>query len=415
MRARIHGGSEMIGGSCVEVMASSGDRLVLDLGLPLEANAGEGAEPPEIPGLDGSDSRLLGVVVSHSHPDHYGLVDAAGPDVPVFMGAATRRILKEAKYFTPLGLEHPGTQAVLIDRQPIPIGAFLLTPFLVDHSAFDAYALLVEADGRRLFYSGDLRAHGRKPGVFAALVREPPARVNALILEGTTVSRSRTAPALSEADVEDNLRKEIRKTRGMTLACYSAQNIDRLVSVYRAAIREGRDLVVDLYGAAIAAASGKDTIPQGSWEQVRVYVPQAQRVRVKETEQYWRVNELGVSRIYAEEIAETPSSWVMSFRSSMAAELDRAGALQNARAAWLMWSGYLEGAAGERTKRVFERRNIPLSVIHASGHATVEDLQRVAGAIEPDRIVPIHTTEPERYPQLFDRVEAHRDGEWWDV
>jgi len=32
--------------------------------------------------------------------------------------------------------------------------------FLVDHSAYDAYALLVEADGERLFYSGDLRDVG---------------------------------------------------------------------------------------------------------------------------------------------------------------------------------------------------------------------------------------------------------------
>jgi len=35
------------------------------------------------------------------------------------------------------------------------------SPHLVDHSAYDAYALSVEADGQRILYSGDLRAHGR--------------------------------------------------------------------------------------------------------------------------------------------------------------------------------------------------------------------------------------------------------------
>ena len=50
---------------------------------------------------------------------------------------------------------------LLADRKPFELRPFTITPFLVDHSAFDAYALLVEAGGRRLFYSGDLRGHGR--------------------------------------------------------------------------------------------------------------------------------------------------------------------------------------------------------------------------------------------------------------
>jgi hypothetical protein len=38
---------------------------------------------------------------------------------------------------------------------------------------------------------------------------------------------------------------------------------------------------------------------------------------------------------------------------------------------------------------------IPLSTIHASGHATTQDLQRLASAIGADRIVSIHTAVPE--------------------
>jgi ribonuclease J len=412
VRACIHRGSDTIGGSCVEVRAENGARLLLDLGLPLETD--DDVQPPLVPGLDGSDPDLLGVVVSHSHPDHYGLIDEAAPEIPVYMGAATARILREAKYFTPMGLERPVTRE-LVDRLPLSVGPFTITPYLVDHSAFDAYALLLEADGRRLFYSGDLRAHGRKPGTFRSLVAEPPEDVDALLLEGTTISRDEAGQTISETEVETRLRREIRKTTGMLLACYSAQNIDRLVSVYRATIREGRDLIIDLYGAAIAAASGRSTVPQADWERVRVYVPQSQRVRVKKTEQFWRVNELGDSRIYAEEIVEDQSLWVMSFRTSMAAELDRAGALQRARAVWMMWHGYLDGEAGERTLRSFRRRNIPLSVIHASGHASVRDLQRLAGAINADEVVPIHTAVPGRYADNFDNVASRKNGEWWKV
>jgi ribonuclease J len=54
-------------------------------------------------------------------------------------------------------------------------------------------------------------------------------------------------------------------------------------------------------------------------------------------------------------------------------------------------------------------------LLHASGHATVEDLQSLAKAISPSRIVPIHTAHPERFARIFGHAEPHRDMEWWDV
>lgn len=48
------------------------------------------------------------------------------------------------------------------DGQALMLGPFTVTPLLVDHSAFESYALLVEAGGRRLLYSGDPSAfHAR--------------------------------------------------------------------------------------------------------------------------------------------------------------------------------------------------------------------------------------------------------------
>ena len=83
----------------------------------------------------------------------------------------------------------------LADRKPFGIGPFRITPYLVDHSAFDAYALMVEADGKRVFYSGDFRAHGRKAALFERLVRSPPKDIDALLMEGTTLGRAATAEA----------------------------------------------------------------------------------------------------------------------------------------------------------------------------------------------------------------------------
>jgi ribonuclease J len=105
----------------------------------------------------------------------------------------------------------------------------------------------------------------------------------------------------------------------------------------------------------------------------------------------------------------------MSFRPSMATELSRAGCLDGAGAIWMMWAGYLEGEAGNRTRAIFDRLGIDLKVIHVSGHASVEDLQRLAAAINADKVIPIHTDVPELFDSLFDRVEIHGDGEWWEV
>jgi len=278
MRVCIHRGAHEIGGTCVEV-GSDGDRLVLDIGTPLDAMSDEIAEPPPVPGLtDGGDGSIVGLLISHPHQDHYGLVGHVHPDVPIFTGRAAAAILTAARFFSPASA-NLAPAGHLSHRRPINLGRFRVTPYLADHSAFDSYSLLVEADGRRLFYTGDLRGHGRKSDVFEELLAEAPANVNAALLEGTRVGRSDDPEGgVDESAVELEMAERFRRTHGLALVYASAQNIDRLVTVYRASRRAKRTLVIDLYGATIAQATGRETIPQPGFTDLRVYVPQRQRV-----------------------------------------------------------------------------------------------------------------------------------------
>ena len=98
MRVCIHRGSKQIGGSCVEV-ESIGQRLLIDLGLPLDAEKNSIQYLPDIVGLDGSDPSLLGIFISHHHLDHFGLLTHISPKIPVGMGSAARRILTAATPF----------------------------------------------------------------------------------------------------------------------------------------------------------------------------------------------------------------------------------------------------------------------------------------------------------------------------
>src|SRR5690242_1691564 len=104
MFARIHRGAVEVGGSCLE-LESGGFRLVVDMGLPPSAQANDAVSLPPITGLAGEDASLLGVVLSHAHPDHYGLLSHVSKNVAVYAGAATSRILREAAFFTPAGAD----------------------------------------------------------------------------------------------------------------------------------------------------------------------------------------------------------------------------------------------------------------------------------------------------------------------
>src|SRR6516164_2658109 len=164
MRIFIHWGTREIGGTCVEI-ESQGKRLVLDVGLPLDAPDPATFPLHPIRGFEAPDPSLLGVVISHPHQDHYGLAHRLPEETQFLIGAAAERILSAAALFSPAGLKLKNVRH-LADRTPINLAPFTITPFLVDHSAYDAYAVLVEADGKRLFYTGDFRAHGRKSSLF---------------------------------------------------------------------------------------------------------------------------------------------------------------------------------------------------------------------------------------------------------
>jgi ribonuclease J len=118
-------------------------------------------------------------------------------------------------------------------------------------------------------------------------------------------------------------------------------------------------------------------------------------------------------RLFPEDLAGRAGELVMTFRGSMAAELNRAGCLDGAHSIWSMWRGYLDEPSGVRLSDWLAARRIPLTVLHSSGHAGVADLQRLATAINAKEVVPMHTRHPGRYTGLFTNVRAHPDGEWW--
>ena len=411
MQIRIHRGAKQIGGTCVE-LAYQGAHLILDYGLPLDADAANHKNlTPDI-----NMDALLGVVISHAHQDHYGLLPYLPDGIPVLMGKSARNIIRAAIPFIQKK-EIPKLDGMdLENRKTIQLGPFSITPYLVDHSGFDSYSILVEAGGKRLFYTGDFRAHGRKSTLFDALLKRPPKNIDVLLMEGSSLSRlGSDAVFPTESEMEGKFLESFKSTKGLVMVHASAQNIDRVVSIYRACKRAQRTMVIDLYAAAVFEATGRSTIPQSSWDNVALYIPESQRRHIARNELFDLLAKHKSHRIFRNALSKNPSQYVMLFRPLMMKDLDSPVYLENAAFIFSQWNGYLESGMYDDVQAWLKKNNIPLQKIHTSGHASPFDLKRFAEALAPKALVPIHSFAPEKYSELFANVVNRNDGEWWSI
>jgi ribonuclease J len=305
---------------------------------------------------------------------------------------------------------HPGPN--------IQIGPFAITPHLVDHSGFDAYALEIEAGERRVFYSGDLRAHGRKSKLFELMLKKPPKNIGVMLMDGSSLGRLADDECFpTEEALERIFIERFKTTPGIVLVACSAQNIDRIVTIYRAAKQTGRTLIVDAYAAEVLKATGYDIIPKPvrGWPNLAVFIPHWQRIQLLKKNIAPMVDSYRGFRVWPEQLAEQAPRSVMLFRAWMLRDFERAEALTGARVIWSQWDGYLTEGSGVQLKFDCEARGIPFEIIHTSGHACIADLKRLVVAVKPKPLVPIHTFEAARFPALFDSVVLRQDGEWWEV
>ena len=359
MKVCIHRGTREIGGTCIEI-ESKGKRIVLDIGLPLDAT-----DPLQVPlhpikGFAAPEPSLLAVCISHPHEDHYGLAHRLPKETTFLIGEAADAILRSSELFSPASAKLQNT-VHLQHRKPIALGPFTITPFLMDHSAYDSYALLVKADGKGLFYSGDFRTHGRKSSLVKRLITDPPRDVDVLLMEGTTIGRRQDEQAFAtEATLESRIVDLFQQTKGMPLFWCSSQNIDRIVTLFRACKRTDRQLIIDMYTAQVLRATGNDRVPQADWEDIRVFLPSSQKRRIVRARAFDLANRYRPHRIFSESLPEVAPRSVILFRPSMMLDLERAHCLTGACIISSIWPGYLDQEQNRPLLQWIESHSIPL-------------------------------------------------------
>jgi ribonuclease J len=138
-------------------------------------------------------------------------------------------------------------------------------------SAFDAYMLLIEGAGKKVLYTGDFRRHGRKSVLVDRIMANPPPDIDVLITEGTNLGSDK--PAKTEAELEQDFVALFERTKGRVFVSWSGQNIDRTVTIYRAAKRANRALAIDLYTADVLERIAEGTgLPRPGFANLKVVV-----------------------------------------------------------------------------------------------------------------------------------------------
>lgn len=427
MQITIYRGTKEIGGTLVEL--KTGDsRILIDAGYPLFLNNKpiedaislypydkllEVGVLPDIKGLYGWDlPGFDAVIISHAHIDHYGLLHYIHPTIPVYLSKGTRKIIDISALFM-LSAQPPTGACEFTMYKPFQIGVFRIMPFLMDHSTFDAAAFEISDNEKTIIYTGDFRGHGRKAVCLDRFIDKARKGADALLTEGTMFGRQ-DEEVMTEQELEDRLVKKIKDFRGPVLFQSSSQNIDRLVSFYRAASRLDRVFVVDVYTANVLyelRQLGDNRLPYPSrdYPNIKVFYPYrlTQKIFNKIGEEY--AKRFSPFYIPKDKLKKEQNNIVMAVRPSMRMDIEIAG-LKNGLFVYSLWSGYRDSEYQKEFENYLDRSGFTADVLHTSGHATVTDIRRVIAELEPKQVIPIHTMAPDSFIGLSENVVLKEDG-----
>lgn len=368
-------GKDKIGENLIEI--SYGDtKLLVELGKALDGG-------DELSDIEKTvlKTKYAAVVVSHYHADHAGLIEYK-TDCPIYIGKGAYRILAAINEYH--GQVMASNVTTYANGKSFYVGAIKVTPFLCDHSAFDSYMLLFEAGGKSILYTGDFRFHGRKNS--GELLSRLPKKVNTLICEGTNVNNDK--PCFSESELENKLVGIMRQSEKPVFVLQSGMNIDRLVSVYRAAKRSGRILYEDIYAALIAQAAGGKIPRPDEFPDVYAFTPRL--LHGKRKDMFFEFeNKCGLRHIPKNKnlvMLVRPS--MLGYMKKLAKSLDLSGAVL----IYSMWNGYKQNEDMAEFLDAVQSLGMNIVDLHTSGHASTEDIERLKQTVRADEYVTVHTS-----------------------
>ena len=392
MVIKIHRGQNQIGGSIIEVSTES-TRVVFDVGINLDET--ECVKIPAIEGLFQGKPLYDAVIISHYHSDHIGLLNYVLGGIPIYIGKQAFSVVQAASSYTNREIMYE--PHLFEEKENIAIGDLAIYPYRCDHSALDSYMFLITDGQKTILYTGDFRANGRMD--YQELLNQLPA-VDALIVEGTTLTRETYKNNIEEEELENIAMSKIRDYPGPVFFMTSAMNVERMVTAYNIAHRDHRLFLEDLYSAEILNAVGFNTEERND---IRVFMTGGDM-------QYEMLQKYPSSKIGKKEISKT--RFLMCIRPSMKnyiSKLNELMSFENGILFYSMWRGYQEKDDIKNFLDYMTSLGVRIHVLHTSGHADVDTIDRLIKKVSPGTIIPVHTENPGWYEKYDIPVELHNN------
>ena len=370
MNIIIHRGTHQIGGSAIEISTKS-TRIILDFGNELSLDEKYIPENLDIEGVTAGVPNCDGIVISHYHMDHLGQLTAALPDIPLYMGELSKEIALIGSEYQDkdLYLRLLGANTFR-GGEAFTIGDIHIRPLVIDHSAADSYMFVIEAEGKRVLYTGDFRMHGLRHHILEKLVSTYIGKVDVLITEGTSLSRD-TDEHISEAAVLEDISSYIQDGKYVFVMC-SSTNIDRIMGIWQN-MPTDKVLICDAYQKRIL-----DTVIDNVYYESSLYRRHdCPLVLNKGPYPKYYMDHGFVSLVRG---TENFISHIKEFPKD------------DVRIIYSMWTGYIEDNLALKTLL----DTYPSYICHASGHISKDDLVRFIELVDPDIVIPVHTDSPEK-------------------
>ena len=262
MNIKIHRGLDQIGG-CITEISTATSRVFVDMGKNLPGSGRQMSEEEEreyVANLFSQNKKENeAVIYTHAHEDHVGMFVHVPKNVPQYIGEGGREILL-AKYRTllkaPLNAEEIASVNDKIRRlesfrvwekprrrpKSFRIGDIAVTPFFSCHSIYDSYMFLIEADGKRIWHTGDYREHGYLGNGLEKVLRTYAKDIDVLITEGTNLKKPETC--IHEREVSSRMAHVMRAFKYVFVLA-SSTDIDRLATIKKAARSVHKNLYVN--------------------------------------------------------------------------------------------------------------------------------------------------------------------------
>lgn len=389
----IHRGTHQIGGIATEIKTDS-TRIIIDMGDELSLDPDFVSEELNIPGVTDANGNCDAVLFTHYHGDHTGQMTRIRKEIPLFVGALAKDIMllsAERSYHKNQALcDRIKTMQTFTGGEAVTIGDIRITPWSIDHSACDSYLFLIEAEGKRILYTGDFRMHGFRGHAIPKIMRKI-GKVDVLITEGTTLSRPDTKP-MTEHELQQKVEEYVWQYKYVYVLCAST-NLERICAFSKATPR-GKYFLCDKHQYDLLE------LVEQRWGEIASLYRNIKKTKYRD-DLLEKIKRLGFVMMVRDNYQFRQI--IKNFDNEQSIML------------YSMWDGY-------RTKpgsTIPDFLNLAgrWETLHTSGHASHEDIKTVVEIADPQTVIPMHTDSPNALQTLCQNrnVRLLNDGEEFQV